>query len=75
MMKAIRITKENKSALEHEYEMDHDYLKISSGMYLVSSFGTVKEFHILSPARFRMMYNTTGEIKHGYLSIEPKTGP
>lgn len=75
MMKAIRITSANKNELEIQYEMDKGYLELSSGLYLVSDFGESKSFEVVTPARYRMFYRETGEIKNGYVQVAKAGAP
>lgn len=71
MRKAIRITKDNKGRLEHDYNMDKGDLDLSSGMYLISDFGSDKAHVILTPARYRMYYTEGKELNNGYVEVTP----
>jgi hypothetical protein len=73
MMKAIRITKDNKQKLEQDYDMDPGDLDLNSGMWLVTDFGESKANSVVTPARFAMQYDQKGPIKNGYISVDRKT--
>jgi hypothetical protein len=71
MMKAIRITKDNKKKLEQDYDMDPGELELNSGMWLVTDFGS-KQYSILTPARFAIYYDNIKGIGNGYVQVTPK---
>jgi hypothetical protein len=73
MMKAIRITKDNKQKLEQDYDMDPGDLDLSSGMWIVADFGESKAHSVVTPARFAMQYDQKGPINNGYISVDRKT--
>lgn len=73
MMKAIRITKDNKARLEQDYGMDKGELDISGGMYLLSEFGKDKAHFFLTPARFKMLYDEKSPLKNGFTAVALKS--
>lgn len=75
MMKAIMITKENKHALEVQYEMDEGDLELCSGLYLVAGDGNRQTEGLLTKAALDLNYFRTGRtLNNGYFEVFPKAG-
>jgi hypothetical protein len=73
MMKAIKITKDNKSKLEAQYNMEQGYLELSSGLYVVAGFGD-RLFEILSKSQLDTYYMTGNKIENDYVEVHPIAG-
>lgn len=71
-MKAVRITKDNKSKLEAQFQTDEGFLEYSSGMLLIADFGAETYHSILTPAAFNERYKAVKNLENGYLEIVPK---
>jgi hypothetical protein len=75
MMKAIRVTKENKNKLEAQFEMDEDYLELSSGLYLVAGDGNSQIEGLLKPSQLTEHYFRTGrKLANEWFELMPKAG-
>lgn len=74
MMKAIRITKENKASLEAQYNMSEGDLDLSSGLYLVAGDGNSMTEGLLTKAVLENRYLRTGkQLNNGYFEVLPKS--
>lgn len=75
MMKAIRITKENKDRLEAQYNMEEGYLELSSGMFVVAGDGNRQLEGILTPGDLAAYYYRTGrKLNNDFFEVFPKDG-
>jgi len=75
MMKAIRITKDNKAKLEAQFHMDQGELELSSGMYLVAGDGNSQYEGVLKPAALSDKYFRTGKkLANDWIELMPKEG-
>lgn len=72
MMKAIRITKENRNAVTDQFGLDSGFLDYSSGLYLVARFGHSMHEGLLTKKGFAERYTITGELANGFVEIVPK---
>lgn len=73
MMKAIRISKENRNAVADQFGLDSGYLDYSSGLYLVAKFGHTMHEGLLTKKLFNEKYTETGKtLANGYIEIVPK---
>lgn len=70
--KAIRITKDNKSSLEGQYNMAKDFLEFSSGLYVVAEFGDRQYQYILTKAGLEKNFIIGKELKNGFFELETK---
>lgn len=72
MMKAIRITKENRNAVTDQFGLDSGYLDYSSGLYLVAKFGHTMHEGLLTKKSFAEKYDETGKtLDNGFVEIVP----
>lgn len=75
MMKAIRITSANKSALEVQYNLEEGYLELSSGLYLVAGDGNAQVEGLLTPGALAAEYLRTGrKLNNEYFEVFPRSG-
>jgi len=74
VMKAIKVTKDNKSRLEMQYGLDTDYLEFSSGLYLVSNFGEDAIYEgLFTKANYEARFTETGnKLNNDYVEVTPK---
>jgi hypothetical protein len=74
VMKAIKITKENKARLEIQYNLDTGYLEFSSGLYLVSLFGENAMYEgLFTTLGYKTRFEETGKkLKNDYVEVTPK---
>lgn len=71
-MKAIKITKENKTQLTDQYSLDEGFLDYASGLYLVAGFGDSTYEGLLTPASFTERYSVIRKLDNGFYEIIPK---
>lgn len=70
--KAIKITKDNKHALELKHDMPKDFLEFSSGLYIVSEFGDKQYQAILTKVGLTSRFDLGKELKNGYIELNEK---
>lgn len=70
--KAIKVTKENKHALEIQHDMPVDFLEFSSGLYVVSEFGDKQYQAILTKVGLVSRFDLGPELKNGYIELIEK---
>ena len=71
-MKAVRVTKDNKSRLEAQYQLDEGFLEFSSGLLLIADFGSETYHSLLTPSFFNTRYKVIKNLENGYVEIIPK---
>jgi len=71
-MKAVKITKDNKSKLEAQYQMDKGFLDLSSGLLLIADFGAENYHSILTPKAFNDRYKVIKNLENDYVEITTK---
>jgi len=73
MMKAIKVTSDNKTQLEQQYDFDKGYLEFSSGLYIVSKFGGTMCEGLFTKAVYDNRFVETGKkLENGYVEVVPK---
>ena len=73
MMKAIRITKDNKVKLEAQYDLNDGYLELSSGMYLIAGDGNGQIEGVVKPSTLSDRYYRTGkQLANDWFELVPK---
>lgn len=73
-MKAIYLTKTNVSEVASRYgiaEQDYEQF-LPLGYYVVVDFGNEDWYDLISVANFTKLFNKTGDIDNGWISIERK---
>ena len=73
-MKAIKVTKENKTRLETQYSLDQGFLEFSSGLYLVANFGDHAIYEgLFTKTAYETRFVETGKkLNNGYVEVLPK---
>ncbi len=71
-MKAVKITKENKTRLTDQYQLDEGFLEYASGLYLVAGFGDSTYEGLLTPAAFDARYVAVRVLDNGFYEIRPR---
>jgi hypothetical protein len=75
VQKAIKIMKDNYSALEAQYEMDEDMLESCVGMNLIAHFGSSPAgiSGLLSDEGLDRLFTKTGvQLENGYFEVRRK---
>ena len=74
MMKAIRITSENKSKLEVQYDMGEGYLDLSSGLYIVAGDGNAQFEGVLTQKKLTENFYRTGKkLANDFFEVMPRS--
>lgn len=71
-LKAVKITKDNKSTLESQYGMSEDFLEYSSGLYLIAGFGNTQYEALLTKTALEANFIRGAVLRNGFFELERK---
>jgi hypothetical protein len=71
-MKAITITRANQDMLVSRFNLEpiDKNRQLPVGYILVTEFGNDETFDVITPSLFAKIFKKTGDIEHGFISIE-----
>lgn len=72
-LKAVRITKDNRSTLESKYQMAEDTLELDSGMYLIAEFGAAQSRGVITKRTLEDRYARGAALRNDFFAITNKT--
>lgn len=74
LMKAIKITSENKTKLEQQFHLDEGFLEFCSGLYVVAGFGDETLYEgIFTKSGYEARFTETGKkLNNGYVEVVAK---